>query len=164
MTMSDRICLMNDGAIEQLGAPDDLYFRPRTLFVADFLGESNLLRGRVDKVSEDGLSVVLADGKVATSATGNGGTFAVGQEVRLLVRPQNLAVKKGEPSDGKLSARLTDIMVTGGMTKLYMEGLGPDVHSLVAAYPTRNLGTRREIGEVLELDWHASDAVAIAVR
>jgi len=164
MTMSDRICLMNDGMIEQLGTPDDLYFRPRTLFVADFLGESNLLPGKVDKVSEDTLSIVLADGRVTTSATGNGGTFTVGQEVRLLLRPQNLAVKKGAPSNGKLNARLTDIMVTGGMTKLYMEGLASGVQSLVAAYPTRNLGTRREIGEVLELDWHATDAVAIAVR
>src|SRR3569832_1475051 len=41
MTMSDRICLMNGGRIEQLGSPSDLYFRPRSLFTADFLGESN---------------------------------------------------------------------------------------------------------------------------
>ena len=49
MTMSDRICLMNDGRIEQLGSPAELYFRPRTLFVADFLGESNLLPARVER-------------------------------------------------------------------------------------------------------------------
>ena len=49
MTMSDRICLMNHGKIEQLGTPSELYFRPRTLFVADFLGESNLLEGTVER-------------------------------------------------------------------------------------------------------------------
>src|SRR3954466_5761357 len=47
MTMSDRICLMNGGRIEQLGMPSDLYFRPRSVFVADFLGESNLLSATV---------------------------------------------------------------------------------------------------------------------
>ena len=43
MTMSDRICLMNGGSIEQLGEPSELYFRPRTLFVADFVGSAQLL-------------------------------------------------------------------------------------------------------------------------
>ena len=43
MAMSDRICLMNNGRIEQLGTPQDLYFRPRSVFVAEFLGESNIL-------------------------------------------------------------------------------------------------------------------------
>src|ERR1700720_2867371 len=59
MTMSDRICLMNAGAIEQLGTPQDLYFRPRSVFVADFLGESNLLSATVRGVDGDGLDIVL---------------------------------------------------------------------------------------------------------
>ena len=59
MTMSDRICLMNGGQIEQLGTPDELYFHPRTLFVADFIGESNLLSGVVTAVTgnHDGCGV-----------------------------------------------------------------------------------------------------------
>ena len=57
MTMSDRICLMNDGRIEQIGTPQDLYFRPRTLFAADFLGESNLLAGVVERVDGDEVDV-----------------------------------------------------------------------------------------------------------
>ena len=51
MTMSDRICLMNAGRIEQLGSPDDLYFRPRSLFVADFLGEFEPFAGTVSEVA-----------------------------------------------------------------------------------------------------------------
>src|SRR5665213_2550370 len=47
LAMSDRICLMNNGRIEQIGTPQDLYFRPRTIFVADFLGESNILDATV---------------------------------------------------------------------------------------------------------------------
>src|SRR6218665_2847284 len=57
MTMSDRICLMNGGKIEQSGSPRELYLRPRTLFVADFLGESNLFAGVVTEVQGDEVRV-----------------------------------------------------------------------------------------------------------
>jgi putative spermidine/putrescine transport system ATP-binding protein len=63
MTMSDRICLMNGGRIEQLGTPSDLYFRPKTLFVADFIGESNLLRGSVTGANGSAVEVMLGDGR-----------------------------------------------------------------------------------------------------
>jgi putative spermidine/putrescine transport system ATP-binding protein len=162
MTMSDRICLMNAGAIEQLGTPADLYFRPRTLFVADFLGESNLLPAVIREVSDEGLGIALAGGEISRRAVGNGSDFKAGQNVKVMVRPQNLSVRAGSGQTGKLAARLTDIMVTGSLTKLYMEGLSPELPSLVAAYPTRNLSERHEIGQVLEVDWNATDAVALA--
>src|SRR5476649_480647 len=58
MVMSDRICLMNHGKIKQIGTPADLYFRPNSVFVADFLGESNLLDAVVTGRSGDRKSVV----------------------------------------------------------------------------------------------------------
>ncbi|PFO11434.1 polyamine ABC transporter ATP-binding protein, partial [Bacillus thuringiensis] len=56
LTLSDRICLMNQARIEQIGTPAQLYDRPATRFAADFLGHSNLLDGVVER---------LADGRVA---------------------------------------------------------------------------------------------------
>ena len=161
MTMSDRICLMNNGHIEQLGTPDDLYFRPRSLFVADFLGESNLLPARVRDVAPDAVDVLLGEGTAPVRASGNGGAFKTGQSVKVMVRPQNLAVgANGE--GGKLVGRLTDIMVSGSLTKLYMDAMTPGMPPLVAAYPTRASAVHHEIGQLVALDWHPSDAVAIA--
>lgn len=160
MTMSDRICLMNAGRIEQLGTPDDLYFRPRSLFVADFLGESNLLPGHVTDVSSATLGVRLAQGGTQAEAMGNGAAFAPGQTVKVMVRPQNVCVLDGA-SGGKVVGRVSDVMVSGSLTKLYMEPVTPGMPPLVAAYPTRAGATHREIGQVVALDWHASDAVAI---
>jgi putative spermidine/putrescine transport system ATP-binding protein len=162
MTMSDRICLMNAGAIEQLGTPADLYFRPRTLFVADFLGESNLLTAKVNEVSGQNLGITLTDGMIARRAVGNGSTFRPGQDVRIMVRPQNLTVRASGGQPGQLVGRLADVMVTGSLTKLYMEGQAPGTPSLVAAYPTRSQSERYEIGQMLDVDWSATDAVAIA--
>ena len=62
LAMSDRICLMNEGEIEQVGAPSDLYFRPRSVFAADFLGESNLLDAVVTAAGDGAAEVKGPDG------------------------------------------------------------------------------------------------------
>jgi spermidine/putrescine transport system ATP-binding protein len=89
MTMSDRIAVMRHGRIEQMGAPEDLYERPRTEFVAGFLGVSNLLDA--DVVGKNGAfaDLRLADGAMLRAPTGavNGET-----KVRLGVRPEKLHV------------------------------------------------------------------------
>ena len=163
MTLSDRICLMNAGRIEQLGSPSDLYFRPCSLFAADFLGESNLLPAEVSEASEDRLRVVIAGTEVPVPATGNGAAFAKGQSVKLMVRPQNLRLTADATGQtAKLTARLVDIMESGSLTKLYLEPLVQGLPSLVAACPTSARASHHGIGELLSLDWDETEAVVIA--
>jgi spermidine/putrescine transport system ATP-binding protein len=84
MTMADTIAVMNQGRIEQLGAPNDLYERPRTAFVAGFLGKSNLLNGTV---AGDGL-VRLGDGtEVRAGTNGAQGAISIG------VRPEKISLR-----------------------------------------------------------------------
>jgi spermidine/putrescine transport system ATP-binding protein len=86
MTMADTIAVMNNGRIEQLGAPSELYESPRTAFVAGFLGKSNLLDGTV---AGDGV-VRLADGTEVRAATnGAQGAIAIG------VRPEKISLGQG---------------------------------------------------------------------
>ena len=161
MTMSDRVCLMNAGRIEQLGTPDDLYFRPRTLFVADFLGDSNLLPAKVEHVAPGRLEVSLAQVQGTLGIARGGAAFEAGQAVRLMVRPQNLAVTPGA-AEGKIVARVTEVMVSGSLTKLYMEPVAAGLPPLVSAHPTRSRAVQHAVGDLVSLDWDASDAVAIA--
>ena len=162
MTMSDRICLMNGGRIEQLGTPDELYFRPKSLFVADFLGESNLLPGRVTGHSATGLQVALAGAGPTVEALGHGDAAAPGSPVQVMVRPQNVALSLADAGTRSLTGSVTDVMVTGSLTKLYMAPLTDGIPPLVAAYPTRPGAARYQIGQVLALDWAPGDAVVIA--
>ncbi|QPF86303.1 ABC transporter ATP-binding protein [Bradyrhizobium genosp. L] len=159
MTMSDRICLMNAGAIDQLGTPEDLYFRPRSVFVADFLGESNLFSATVRDVDADGLDIVLADRQAR--AVGNGSAFVAGEPIKVMVRPQNLVVADAAAASGKLTGRLTDVMISGSLTRLYIEPETAGMAQLVAAYPTRSSAAPYAIGQLLSLGWNAADAVAI---
>jgi spermidine/putrescine transport system ATP-binding protein len=90
MTMADRIAVMNNGKIEQLGAPNDLYERPETSFVASFLGISNLLGGTVagqDAVRlDDGTTIRVRSG----SLNGRTGTVSVG------IRPEKIRPAGGD--------------------------------------------------------------------
>ena len=101
MTMADRIAVMNEGRIEQLGTPDELYERPQTAFVASFLGISNLLTGTVagtDEVRlEDGTNVRVRNG----SLNGRTGRVAVG------IRPEKIRPDDNDPNrlPGKVKER-----------------------------------------------------------
>lgn len=88
LTMSDRIVVMNDGRIVQVGAPHEIYERPATDFVADFVGETNLLRGTVVGGGPAGSSVQLESGATLVTAT----ELQVGNSVTLSVRPERVEV------------------------------------------------------------------------
>ena len=105
MTMSDRIAVMRHGRIEQLGAPEELYERPRTDFVAGFLGVSNLLDAEVISRGDRFSELRIADGSVLRAPTS---ALAGDTKVRLGVRPEKLRVlaidDEADAADGETNA------------------------------------------------------------
>ncbi|HJT64501.1 MAG TPA: ABC transporter ATP-binding protein, partial [Candidatus Limnocylindria bacterium] len=102
MTMSNRIAVMRAGKIEQLGDPESLYERPKTAFVAGFLGVSNLLEGEVAGHEGGMISIRLSDGTLIRAPAGEDGQ----QQVRLGVRPEKLRVV---PMNNGQTAAATDL-------------------------------------------------------
>jgi iron(III) transport system ATP-binding protein len=98
MTVSDRIVIMSDGEVMQVGTPIEIYSRPANLFVADFIGKVNLFEGRVVERQDGGYRVAYAGGQkdVASAAAG----LSAGQAVRTVVRPEALRLARA----GKASA------------------------------------------------------------
>jgi spermidine/putrescine transport system ATP-binding protein len=89
LTMSDRIAVMNAGRVEQMGAPEDLYERPASRFVCDFIGTTNLLRGRVERLDGGSATIRLESGDIAhVGADG----LAPGADVELSVRPEAMTL------------------------------------------------------------------------
>ncbi len=109
MTMSDRIAVMRAGRIEQLGAPEALYERPRTEFVAGFLGVSNLLDGRVTGRRDGMVEITLPDGTRLRAPSE--GTGAEG-EVRMGVRPEKLRVIAADAESAPAPEGLNAIAAT----------------------------------------------------
>lgn len=116
LTLSDRIAVFNEGAVEQVGAPGELYDRPATLFVAQFLGESTIFRGTVDcpgAMVDCGTFGLRAPG-VVRSLDCSGGVVVVRPE-RLELHPDRSAVPEGH---NRVDAVITDIVYVGNHHKI----------------------------------------------
>ncbi|MDX1576207.1 MAG: ABC transporter ATP-binding protein, partial [Kiloniellales bacterium] len=85
MAIADTIVVMNEGRIEDQGAPERIYLRPKTRFAADFMGDSNFIDGRVIEAAGDRVTVDTALGRFSLD-----GAAAVGQAVTLSVRPEHV--------------------------------------------------------------------------
>src|SRR5262249_32053329 len=99
LSLSDRVAVMKDGRVQQVGAPKELYERPRTRFVADFVGTNNLVPGRVREQAKAGLLVDTALG--ALRAVAHGPMGQVGERCVLAIRPENMAITAGATGAGE---------------------------------------------------------------
>ncbi len=108
LAMSDRIAVMSGGQVEQLGTPAEVYHRPRTRFVAEFLAVRNLLSARVEEVTH-GTAVLRTDGGVVLRSTEPG--FVKGARACLGVRPERLAFDG--PGDNRVAGVLDDRVFLG---------------------------------------------------
>ncbi len=91
MTMSDRIGIMNEGVLQQVGSPNEVYERPNNRFVADFIGETNFLPATVTRLeTEEDYPMVALQGGVRVLAANEGHDLRLGQEVTLTIRPERI--------------------------------------------------------------------------
>jgi spermidine/putrescine transport system ATP-binding protein len=111
--MSDRIAIMYGGNLEQIGTPKEIYETPKSKFVADFIGESNIFYGVVSKINNDVLDIKLENGNVLAvdSQIGNN------EIIYVLVRPENIKLSK-EPVEGfSLFGKVKEHIYIGNVNK-----------------------------------------------
>ena len=99
LTMSDRVAVMAKGRVLQVASPTDLYERPSSRFVADFIGTMNFFDGRVRK-SDNGITIVDAGSLGAIEATTEGEAPCVGADVVVAIRPEKLRLHFEAPGEG----------------------------------------------------------------
>jgi spermidine/putrescine transport system ATP-binding protein len=120
LTMSDRIVVMRDGVIEQLGAPDEIYEKPVTRFVADFIGDTNLIEGKVAVIEGGKALLQLAAGSELIKVSA--GNLTLGEEVSIAVRPERIKLKYvPEAGEAYLKGSLKDRIYTGTSYKTVIE-------------------------------------------
>jgi len=154
LTMADRVVVMNQGRIEQVGAPDEIYERPASRFVLDFVGQTNFLR-----VERDGASFRLAGSALAAS-----GPRLAGQGPQLAVRPERLRLAGGddESANGavnRIAGRIDEIAYEGALVTLGVALADGQRLSLRSA----NLGTgaRPALGQAVTVTWRPEDSLLI---
>ncbi|MEM7124437.1 MAG: ABC transporter ATP-binding protein [Pseudomonadota bacterium] len=121
MNIADTIVVMNDGRIEDVGPPDRIYLKPRTRFVATFMGESNILAGRVTDAAGGRVSVETSVGVMTVE-----GDSAVGSDVHLSIRPEQLSIgSAGGDAIGLGRATVSERAFNGSHMRCHAKG-GPD--------------------------------------
>jgi spermidine/putrescine transport system ATP-binding protein len=160
LSMSDRIAVMNHGRIEQLGAPEVLYERPETAFVASFLGSGNLMAA--DLVAQDGplATVRLADGspvRLPRSRLGGRSSMDVG------VRPERLRLVAGEavpPGWNALEGTIAGLSYRG-LGTTYRIAVTPGTELTVFEQNTGRALVDRAPGGRVRLGWDPADTYAV---
>lgn len=110
LTMSDRIAIMRDGQVAQVGTPDDIYSRPRSRYVANFVGRTNFLPVTVEGLSDQGLQVRGPSGSFAVAAR-FGADFAAGAEALFAFRPED--AHPGFEGGSRLVVRVEKVIFVG---------------------------------------------------
>lgn len=157
MTMADVVAVMNGGRIEQMGAPRDLYELPRTAFVANFLGKSNLMRGMVTG-QENGMLSVDVSGRTillpAQRAVQTAGEVVIG------VRPEKITIDRvAVAGDNQLSGTVLDVSFTGTTTEYLVE---VEQIGLIGTFSQNRGQQPAQEGDTVFLAWDAEHSFGLA--
>jgi putative spermidine/putrescine transport system ATP-binding protein len=163
LTMSDRIAVFNDGKIEQIGTPAEVYERPRTPFVAGFVGTSNLFTTTVEgqhggrttlRIGSDGIALIAGDG------------HPVGSRLTIAVRPEKIQLHEPAelPPEGICHARgtITEVVYLGTVTRymVAIDGAG-SVVVLEQNLDTTSMEALGAQGRAVRLTWQSRHTFAI---
>ena len=117
MTMSDRIAVMRDGIILQIGAPMEIYDRPCCRFVADFIGESNVLAGVIRRIDGKQIQAETPDGLILTWGEG----FREGESIYISIRPEYLSLSEAPQPGFTIRAQVKDFIYMGTVIKTSLD-------------------------------------------
>ncbi len=161
MTVSDRIVVMNEGNIMQVGTPFEIYSRPANRFVADFIGRVNFLEGTVAAVDAEGIEIEYSGGRRKRIGS-RSGSFARGDRAVITVRPESLRLGHGAPANGDgIPGRIAKLVYLGTVVEYEIDA-GNDKPILAVTHNPVEEGFFR-VGEEVSVDFSAKAAHVLAV-
>ncbi len=159
LTMSDRVAVFDDGRIQQLAPPDELYEKPQNSFVAQFIGENNTLEGTVTNISGNHCEVRLDNGELIDALPVN--VSAEGERTRVSIRPERVEFNKDRLQEGAhlLKAEVLEFIYMGDIFRTRLRVAGNEDFII----KTRNAPdqVRLEPGQQIEIGWLPEDCRAL---
>ncbi len=156
LTMSDRIAVMNRGRLEQVGTPEEVYNHPETKFVADFIGESNIIEGYIENMTDDSIEVTMESGKAVIQETG----YRMEEMVYLCIRPENLKIST-EPREGfRFRGQVREHIFIGSTNKTMIEM--PNGQMLKSVTPAED--ELIPVGTAVNVFWNPGKAVVMRTK
>ncbi|WP_342076107.1 ABC transporter ATP-binding protein [Yoonia sp. SS1-5] len=159
LTMSDRVAVFDDGRIQQLAAPDELYEKPENSFVAQFIGENNTLDGVVEEIKGNTCIVKLDSGDIIDAVPVN--VTAVGERTKVSIRPERVEFDRERlhADAHTLQAEVLEFIYMGDIFRTRLRVAGTDDFVI----KTRNAPDQKRLqpGEAIEIGWLPQDCRAL---
>jgi putative spermidine/putrescine transport system ATP-binding protein len=159
LTMSDRVAVFNDGRIQQLATPQDLYERPENSFVAQFIGENNKLRGRIEAIAQGACKVRLSTGEVIDATPVN--VTEVGAETVVSIRPERIEfnIAQMPPGAQTIEATVREVIYMGDLWRTVLAVAGVEDFVMKSRNSQSHQGLTA--GEKIRIGWAPADARAL---
>ena len=160
LALSDRVAILNHGKLVQQGAPAELYERPRTRFVADFLGKSNFLHGTVREMAPGRIGIAAGGTRLMQMIPEAAPRPALGTPALLSLRPEKIALlAEGESAENEAVGRITTWSYLGAGFSLVVET--PDLGAIRIVLPTWRAPIAPAEGLTVRLGWAADASVPV---
>jgi spermidine/putrescine transport system ATP-binding protein len=157
ITMSDRIAVLNQGKVEQIGTPEEIYDMPGSVFVAGFIGTANLLPGTVAACAVDHVDVSLPSGSMVR-CTSDQLPMPIGSNATVMLRPERLHLTEGPVDGDGVAATVTDLIFQGATQRVILRT--DDGAEIVAHLDPTDRASGRP-GDRLCLTWQPGSAYAL---
>ena len=158
LTMSDRVAVFNDGVIQQLSSPEDLYDQPQNSFVAQFIGENNKFAGTITSANKDTCKVRLDSGEEVLALNVVGGK--AGSRSLLSIRPESIDINPAAKStDNRLDADVRELIFLGDHLRVRLKVAGND--EFIVKVRHRGADTTLKEGGKVKVGWQATDCRAL---
>jgi len=157
LNMCDRIAIMNAGKVEQIGTAEEIYDRPRTRFIADFIGDMNFFDGRIETCKEN-VSTVVADGLLFHAKSED--RFEVDNAVTLCIRPERVWIgESADECDTQFPALIKNLIYSGSVRRCIIElSNGIQLKADLDAKATADF----RVGDQTRIGWFVKDASLLA--
>ena len=150
LSMSDRIVVLRNGKIEQIDSPKDIYDKPNTLYVAEFIGDANSFVTKVSNIDEEKRLIYFENGMVANKND----NYKIGDKVDIVIRPENIKISSKLKDKNSFNGNVSEFIYDGSSTKLIFK-LDKDLVKVVVFGNDK----KYEVGQELNLYWDIEDIV-----
>jgi len=156
LTMSNRIAVFNDGKVQQLSSPDELYEKPVNSFVAEFIGENNTFAGEVSDISGGKCKVKIGNTEILANPISVKGK---GEKTKISLRPERALINPSDKMDNIHSGKIEEVIYHGDHTRVRINILGNKQFILKVPNSSANMDIK--LGKDIKIGWNSEDARAL---
>ena len=156
LTMSNRIAVFNDGKVQQLSSPDELYEKPVNSFVAEFIGENNTFAGEVSEISGNKCKVKVSNTEILANPIS---VKSKGEKTRISLRPERALINPSSDMDNIHNGKIEEVIYHGDHTRVRINLLQNNQFILKVPNSSSNLDIK--LGKEIKIGWNSEDARAL---